>query len=133
VLKNKPYIVKWNSRKLELSPHKYFLKPVKFDILEGDTVNYFDMYGFKQGIHLDFNGENKIVSRLIYKNDLEIEGFEFRKYYDTGEIESETLLKNKREFKRITYFRNGKIKKECSKNRCREFDENGKFINEYDL
>jgi len=132
-LKDKPYVIKWNTSILELSPHKYFLKPVKFDILEGDTVNYFDMYGFKQGIHLDFNGDNKIISRLIYKNDVEIEGFEFRKYYDTGEVQSETQLKNKREFKKITYYRNGKIKTECVKNRCREFDKNGKLIIEYDL
>lgn len=55
----------------ELSPHFYKIQPEKYMIYKGDTINFSDIYGFKQGKHIFFDQENNLPSHMIfYSNDI---------------------------------------------------------------
>lgn len=134
-LEQKHYIVLANNKRIEYSPHKYRTKPVKYDIVNGDTINYYDIYGFKQGCHIVKNKEGKVISKMEYIDDKEINGIHLKGYYDSGEIRYEIFIENGEFSREIEYFKNGQIKMDCEitglfddNPKCKEFDEQGNQV-----
>lgn len=129
------YIVFANNKRIEHSSHKYKTQPLKFDIVNGDTINYYDIYGFKQGIHILKNKEGKEIVNMHYVDDFAIDGVYIRRFYDSGEIKLEVFKSNGEVSKEIEYYKNGLIWKECEikelfdeNPKCKEFDEQGNQI-----
>jgi len=129
-LPRKNYVYKVDNKVIYLSEHKYIVKnPPKFDISNGDTINYIDIYEFKQGLHRDY-GEFGIVSEMIYKDDEMMHGLLARTYYKNGIIKKDIYLLENRKYKEIGYNQNGKKVKECisespfeNKKDCIEFNQ----------
>lgn len=133
-LEKKDYVVLANNKEIHYSPYKYKTFPVKYDIVNGERINYFDIYGFKQGIHRRIHN-NKVLSELEYVDNKPMNGIYHRQFYESGEKMIEIHMKNGEFVKKIEFHKNGTIKKDCEIKKtfdpnaiCIEFDENGKEI-----
>ena len=51
----------FSKRTIELSDEKYITYPVQFELLNGDTINYTDKYGFKQGKWIENITTNELI------------------------------------------------------------------------
>lgn len=87
LLKN-PAIVILNNNIIEYYPEKYKLVLIKFDIVDGDTINYSDKFGYRQGIWIARDSTNQLMLERFYKNDIIIKGTDFR-YYENGTIKNQ--------------------------------------------
>ena len=133
-LEKKDYVVLANNKEIHYSPYKYKTFPVKYDIVDGEKINYFDIYGFKQGIHIS-KYNDKIVSHLEYVDNKAMNGIYHTRFYESGEKKLEFHIKNGEFVTQLEFYKNGRIKKDCiikeyfdSNAICTEFDENGKEI-----
>lgn len=83
----------------------------------GDTVNYYDKYGRKQGLHIKLDSLNRINLKIQYKDDIETERRKDITYYYNGNLKSYyDMLKVGRIYK-TTYkelYKNGLKKKACN-------------------
>lgn len=134
-LKKIPKTIISDTSTLKLSKDKYYIKPIKFELLDNDTVNYSDKYGFRQGWHVKYNERKQLVYKLFYKDNIIETGIVYIKYYESGELKSEYYVKNDKNYRKVEYFTNGKIKRDCLFEEqtednaiCKEYDENGKII-----
>lgn len=73
-----PSVVMYNRKQITASEHPYQLVEPKFEVIDGDTINRFDHYGFKQGWHAQFRFDGDTISNLFYANDEAINGLEIR-------------------------------------------------------
>jgi hypothetical protein len=144
VVKN-PDRVFFQNKVVEYSSEKYEIFPIRYKILNKDTVDFKDKYGRRQG---------KWVFKeryAVYLNDMAIE---YAKLYSNQSIKSRMIgepvikLENGNEYTSICFnkycefFENGFKKKECLSNNetqdllmdeggiCKEWDESGKLIYE---
>ncbi|MBL4587160.1 MAG: hypothetical protein JKX84_08920 [Flavobacteriales bacterium] len=111
-LKGKRFGITLNGEKIEQSEEKYKTFPVKYELYNGDTINYFDKYGFKQGLHILGKDKQKPLEKMIYHDNHAIEGSRWIRYFDNGNKSAETLVKNKRKLN-VQYYMNERKKKEC--------------------
>lgn len=132
------FSIKFRGKDIEMSDEKYLTFPVKFDVIKGDTVNLFDKYGIRQGLHLRFDEKGRIYGALVYKDDKAISGSSMIKYYQNEKKQSERKFSDS-SYTDITYYENGIIKSECtvkylasgkSLEFCNEYDTNGIKIND---
>lgn len=135
-LKQKNYTVLADNKKIEYSAHKHKTQPIDFELVNGDTINFYDSYGFKQGVHVLKNKKGKAITRMYYIDNKAYEGLYVRRFYDSGELRMEVFKKNGEFSKEIEYYKNGKIMKECEikelfdeNPKCVTFDEEGNQIN----
>lgn len=122
-LPQKPKFVKINGREFNYFADKYKTYPIKFDIVNSDTINFRDHYGFKQGRwnkienerNYDIDSLTKYEFDAIYINN-RIKTANFVQYDSLGKIR---LREQKTDFDKgrtITYYENGKIKFESVDN-----------------
>lgn len=78
-VENEHPILKFDNSTLVVSPHLFKLVPVKFQIVEGDTINYFDQFGFENGKHVLFNEMNLAKSVIYFRNGQRIWEADFDK------------------------------------------------------
>lgn len=95
---------------------------IRYTILHGDTINYYDTYNRKQGLHIVGN-RLRPFEELEYRNNTQFEKLEYRDdtpwngstrifYYTNGGKSSEITYTNG-EKKHVTYFPDGQMESEC--------------------
>jgi hypothetical protein len=94
--------LKFDNVEIVQSPHLFKIVPVKFQLFEGDTINYFDQFGIKIGKHFSFDEFNNPESVIYFGNGLRIWEADFDR-------------KNK--MKNITFFRDEKSLENISEKR----------------
>lgn len=130
-LSKNPSVILLNDKHLEYHPDKYKIYAETFQILDGDTVNYKDKYGFEQGLWLlDFpfggysigfqkDGKYITLERKLYhengqlKSELNLDslGRGFGKsFYEDGVIESIFVQTSKGQTTDISYYPNGNLR-----------------------
>jgi hypothetical protein len=146
--------IKFRDKDIEFSNERYLTYPIKYKILNGDTINYVDKYGFRQGKW------NRPDDSLMAKSHGEfIDGrlVKVVKYFPSGKIESEKISEkvkvtsdnteyfNYFDFnKYVEYYESGTKKKECYNNqnsmrnsyeqgKCNEWNEKGELTYEGDF
>ncbi len=145
--------ITFRGKEIEQSDEKYKTYPVQFRVLNGDTLNYVDKYGFRQGIWVV--GPDTLIRRRYFEYS---DNYPVRrvKLFPSGQIESE-LIREKISFnttdrpfsgyseinKLIEYYETGQKKRECynekkefsnsyEKGKCKEWNEKGELIYEGD-
>jgi hypothetical protein len=140
--------ITFRNAEIEQSEEKYKTFPIEFKILNGDTVNLIDKYGFRQGVWVL---PNDTLTKVIYElSDDQIMGM--TKFYSNGlvlsEISSEKILytyDNTEIYsyiptKYIEYYESGAKRKECyndnkehyTERKCKEWNEKGALVYEGD-
>jgi hypothetical protein len=135
------------NKPIELSNERYKVYPVKYDLVQNDTINRIDRYGLKQG---KWNAKDDILMSkfyIEYKDDTLVRRVSL---YPNGQIKSE-LIKEKatieadgRKYstywnfnKYFEYFESGQKKVECScddwrktyeEGLCKKWNEKGELI-----
>jgi hypothetical protein len=143
--------ITFRNKNIEQSDEKYETYPVRFKILNGDTINYVDKYGFKQGIWVLSSDTLRKNRYFEYADNIAVRRVML---YPNGQIESE-LISDKisintfdrpffgysRSNKLIEYYESGQKKKECyndknefdndyEKGKCKEWNEKGELTYE---
>jgi antitoxin component YwqK of YwqJK toxin-antitoxin module len=145
------------NRVLEYSSEKYEVFPIKYRIVNGDTLDFKDKYGRRQGKWI--TDDNTLIFKRfgiyerfrIYSDDFFIKSV---KLYPSGSVETELIGEKITKVeedgtdyisvcftKYFEYFENGSKKKECFSNNeirdismqegtCKEWDKNGILIYE---
>lgn len=146
--------VKFRDKDIELSSERYLTYPIKYKILNGDTINYVNKYGLRQGKW------NRPGDSLMTKSHGEfVDGrlVKVVKYYSGGKTESEKISEkvkvtpdnteyfNYFDFnKYVEYYESGTKKKECyndqnsmsnsyEQGKCKEWNEKGELTYEGDF
>jgi hypothetical protein len=140
-IKDKNVEIKFQSKDIELSDEKFKTYPARFKILNGDTVNYTDRYGLRQGKCTFYNDSLMTKGYLEVVNDTV---FKIVFFYDNRKIKHiSTKTKPYMNYTSyIEYFESGKVKMECisndikssfkDKGTCKEWNEKGELIYEGD-
>ncbi len=116
-----------NGKKIEKSEHKFKVRRDKptFEIIKGDTINFIDIYGLKQKLHIQYRKDGKLISKLYFKNGEKISGLA-RVFYDFyGFDKAEAYMENGKYTKR-KYYSKGKLIKTCDT--MGDFDEDTKCV-----
>jgi len=113
-LEKRPYVITANGELIIETPHKYRIlyNDPRYDIIENDTINYLDIYGLKQGLHIVEIEEGKSYSKIVYENDIEVSGLISTHYNSGGYDRIEIHMANKK-FTKKKYYLGGKLVKEC--------------------
>lgn len=125
------YIVEANGEQINYSEHKYSIaqQAASFDVVDNDTINFINIYGFKEGIQREFDTLGRVKIEEFYSNY----NRQYRAvytYYNSGELKEKWIVNKDGVNTNILYYKNGNIQKECmSQNQeilmCNEYDENG--------
>jgi hypothetical protein len=143
--------ITFRDKEIEQSDEKYKTYPVSFKILNGDTINYIDKYGFRQGAWVV--GPDTLTRKRYFEYS---DNHPVRrvKLFPSGQIESD-LTNEKISFnttdrpligysemnKLIEYYESGQKKRECyndkkgfdnsyEKGTCKEWNEKGELVYE---
>ncbi len=112
-LKNMKYVVLANNKPIQKTEHKY---PVKqkpaFDIIDNDTINYIDIYGHKQGLHIWRLNDNRIYAKINFKDNVKFSGLSSTKY-NFDEFEKIEIYMDQGEYTKMKYYKNGEVFKIC--------------------
>jgi hypothetical protein len=143
--------ITFKGKEIEQSDEKYKTYPVSFKMLNGDTVNYIDKYGFRQGTWV-LSSDSLMKKRYFeYADNRAVRRVNL---FPNGQIESE-LISEKIHFsadnriyfeysefnKLVEYYETGQKKRECyndkkehynsyEKGTCKEWNEKGELIYE---
>ncbi len=129
-LKNKDYIITANGKRIIKSEHKFKIRRKKpsFEIADNDTINYIDIYGLKQGLHIRNRKDGKLFSKINYLDDEKVSGLA-KTYYDLNGFDKIDVFMENREFSISKYYKNGKLIKVCDNDgifaegtNCKYFD-----------
>ncbi len=113
-LEDRSYIYRADNSIINKSKHKYKIVQVpKFSIIEGDTLNYIDVYRMKQGLHKFYDKQNREIRSLLYVDDYPVSGLVLRIYSESGKIEREAYWIKRNKFKILLFDLNGIVIKEC--------------------
>ena len=112
---NKDYIITINGKKITKTDHRFKIrkKEPSFEIVKNDTINYVDIYGLKQGLHIYNRKDGKQYSRIEYVDDEKISGITNTYYNFEGFDKVETFMENRRYTIR-KYYKNGQLIKTCN-------------------
>ena len=132
--------IKFRNKDIELSDEKFNTYPIKFKILNGDTVNFTDKYGMRQGVCTFYNDSLMTKGYLEIANDTV---FKMVNFYPNNRIVKDIFEKSKPHMNYtsyLEYFESGKIKKECvskdvessfrDNGMCKEWNEAGDLVYE---
>ncbi len=113
-LTNKDYTITVNGKEITKTDHRFKVrkKEPSFEIYKNDTINYLDIYGLKQGLHIHKRKDGKQYSRIEYVDDEKVSGLT-NTYYDfEGFDKVETFMEN-RKYTIRKYYKSGKLIKIC--------------------
>lgn len=152
-IKNDKISITFKGKEIELTDEKYKTYPIKYRIINGDTVNYIDKYGLRQGVWVWPQDSLRKTRYLEYADDTPVK---LVKVYPNGQIESEVIREKIvvetddgiyfdyfQNNKLIEYYESGKKKRECynskkhfdndyEKGKCKVWNEEGELIYEGD-
>jgi len=77
-LPKKPSTILLNGEEVKYHPDKYRTYPITFELLDRDTINYTDKYGFEQGLWINRNSKGQLLFKGIKKDDSVVEGTSYR-------------------------------------------------------
>jgi hypothetical protein len=151
-VKDRDIKIKFQNKDIEMSEEKYLTYPTKFKTLNGDTINYVDKYGFRQGKWAYSNDSTMTNGFFETKDDVPIK---LVTLYPDKKVKSltsrdEITIKdsNGKDFHThsnynyyVEYFESGTKKRECvSSNtsdsykdpsgKCKEWTEKGELVYE---
>lgn len=78
--------IKLNDKIMHFHPEKYKTYPIEYDIYNGDTINFTDKYGVRQGRWVVRGSTGWILQNRIYRNDTITKGVDYR-YFESGAIQ----------------------------------------------
>ncbi|HWA35471.1 MAG TPA: hypothetical protein VG737_15125 [Cyclobacteriaceae bacterium] len=141
--------ITFHGKEIELSDEKYETYPIRFKILNGDTINYVDKYGLRQGVwvapsdslmttgYVELDDDRIKKKVTLYPNGrLQRELMRDKVTYTVdGRVVSEYVNFNRS----VEYYPSGQKKKECfndaavadnflEKGKCKEWNERGELI-----
>jgi hypothetical protein len=150
-IKNSEVKITFMGKQIEQSYEKYKTYPVSFRIFKGDTINYVDKYGLRQGIWAPSADSAMMKKYLVFVDNRPVTQV---RLYSNGQVERE-LIMDKISFKAdgrdyfeyadynrlVEYYESGQKKKECynnakvsfnsyEKGKCKEWNEMGELIYE---
>ncbi|MCT4587237.1 MAG: energy transducer TonB [Carboxylicivirga sp.] len=70
--------IKLNKQNINFSEEKYKTHHIRYQIHNGDTINYIDKYGLHQGKWLFYNQSNQLINNRFYRNDTIVFGTDLR-------------------------------------------------------
>ncbi len=113
-MEDKDYVVLANGKRIYQTQHKYKITRRKpsFDVVGNDTINYVDIYGLKQGLHVYNKKDGKPHGRIVYKDNQKISGLAAT-YYDFDGYEKVETFMEHGEYTIRKYYNNGKLIKTC--------------------
>lgn len=112
---NKNYIIIVNGEKITKTDHRFKIRKNEpsFKISKNDTINYVDIYGLKQGLHIHNRKDGKQYSRIEYIDNEKVRGLTNTHYNFEGFDKVETFMEN-RKYTFRKYYKNGKLIKTCN-------------------
>lgn len=113
-LEDKDYVVLANGNRIFKTNHKYKIRRKKpqFDVINNDTINMVDIYGFKQGLHISYSKEGRLRSKIIFKDNERVSGLIFTKYNFGGYDKAELYMKDG-EHSKQHYYKDNRLIKMC--------------------
>jgi hypothetical protein len=150
-LKDDKIKIKFRDKDIELSNERLMTYPIKYEILNGDTINYTDKYGLRQGKWTRPNDSLMTKSHGEFIDDRLVR---IVNYFPNGTTETEKISEKIRvtgesgdyfdyfDFnKYVEYYKSGTKKKECYNDKnsvnnsyelgqCKEWNENGQLTYE---
>jgi hypothetical protein len=132
--------IKFRDKDIELSNEKYLTYPIKYKILNGDTINYVNKYGLKQGKWAFFGADSLMnTGHVEFNDDIPVRIVHYHNDKSIKSIESKD--ENGNYSKYVEYFESGRLKKECYMTKpntsykqglCKEWDEKSQLVYEGD-
>ncbi len=102
-----PQIITVNDSVIKYFPEKYMIYQVKYEISNGDTINYVDKYGFKQRKWQKTKENNGYFSG--YYIDDKLKTADSKEYYPNGRLKSMLFQENFKKSRFESYFENGQL------------------------
>lgn len=87
-LPGKPIQVYAFGKELELDTMHFDVPEKRWELFMGDTINYYDRYGRKQGRFIDFDEAGRIKSLRVFADDTLQSGFYGQTYFPDGRVKS---------------------------------------------
>ena len=110
---SKNYTFIGNGKEIPVTEHRFPLKPVSFEIFEGDTINYSDLYGFKQGRWILRNQKGLITEDANYENGNVISGKTDKVFDNDDNLISEWDGGMCWDCIQLFYYPSGNLKRKC--------------------
>lgn len=128
-IKDDNSVYRVNNSIIEKTTHKYkIVKEATFELNNGDTINFIDAFGFKQGLHRFADSAKQIISEIYYRDDDFCHGLFWRNLQMNGTLLTEWYYLDNGKYKKIEYYDDGSFKKEClsefmldDRENCREY------------
>ncbi len=140
-IQGEPIEIRYKNKKIDLSNERYKTYPPAFKLVKGDTVNFTDKYGLKQGKWRSDSDSSFMKEYFIYEDGLVLKKVNL---YESGEVKSETIQEILKEVNSeshygnkkiiIEYYKSGFKRKECvsdwskKENLCKEWNEKGDLL-----
>lgn len=115
-----------NGTEIPVTEHRFLLKPISFDIFEGDTINYSDIYGFRQGRWVFMNSSRLPFLDAVYLNDEILKGRQWITYDKSNKLTSAEEWSEGRHQADLFYYPSGNLRRRCSvtgKKECADFSD----------
>ncbi|WP_298894785.1 hypothetical protein [uncultured Psychroserpens sp.] len=127
--KKQPKIITLNGKRITETKHKYKIvrEQPTYKIIDNDTINFIDIYGLKQGVHVTYRKGRKLASRLIYIDGEPFSGLANVRYDSNGLIKEEMYMDNRKYSKR-KHYKNGKLIKVCDTEGVFDDDTNCEYV-----
>jgi len=96
LLKNIPHDsipIKLNDKNIYFHKEKYKTYPISYKVFKGDTINFVDKYGFRQGKWLMHKDAELLLTDRFYKNDTILYGTDYR-YHENNAVKAKLEWKN---------------------------------------
>jgi hypothetical protein len=129
-----PAAVYANDKPIEFSEEKYKTYPIKYQVVDGDTINFYDNYGNRQGRHVETNDLRQVILDMHFTDGKETNGVK-KSYHFSGYLETEKYWTDGNYNRIVTYFKSGKIQEDCDmgpaldfKRTCRRYDQEGNLL-----
>lgn len=111
-LRDQKFTTTLNGEPIQYSEEKYKTFPEQFEIYNGDTINRFDKYRFKQGLFIIGKDKEKPLEKIVYKDDKKFQGITWIRYDEEGRIKYANEI-NKGVTYRVKYHSNGQVIERC--------------------
>lgn len=137
-IQSEPVEIRYKNKLIELSNERYETYTPVFKLIKGDTVDFIDRYGLRQGKWRSATDSSYRKEYFVYEDGLVLKKVNL---YESGEVKIETIpevLKEKNSESHygnkqmvIEYYRSGMKRKECVSdwpkkgNLCKEWNEKG--------
>ena len=122
-----PKVIQANDSVLQFHADKYKTYPIKFALKNGDTINYVDKYGFRQGNWYEQKPFEGYFSGFYI--DDQLKSADSKEYFLPGRLKSQLNQTNFKTFRYESYFENGNLQAQTLSNDTMSFVSTNYHIN----